>query len=249
MKKNVPKKSPQNLTNFVYGVHACIELLTAKRRKVTMVYTTKHEIKSWAKIKSLLPAHIPIQFVTREILDKMTEHAQHQGILLLTSAFPFEKNMFDPKTHKFILLLDGIQDVRNLGAIIRSAYCAGVDGIVLTQKNSAPLTAAAIHASAGLAEHSKIFLAPSISFALQELKNKNFKLYIATLGVGENAATYKFDQPAALVIGNEESGVSGETLKSGTRILLPQRRADISYNASVAAGILMFLMAVQLKRI
>lgn len=249
MKTVSQKKLPLKYTDFVYGVHSALELLIAKRRKISTVYTTKHEIKAWPKIKCLLPAHIPVQFVTREALDNMTNCAQHQGILIFVTPFPFEKNMFDPTTNNFVVILDGIQDVRNLGAIIRSAYCTGVDGIVICGKNSAPLTPAAIQASAGLSEHCKIFIAPSMSFALQELKNKGFKLYIATVGAGENAATLKFDQPTALIIGNEELGVSKEALKSGIRVLLPQRRTNISYNASVAAGILMFLVAVQLKKI
>ncbi len=249
MKKIVQKKQTPKYADFVYGVHSALELLTAKRRKISMVYTTKHEIKSWPKISKLLPAHVQIQFVTRETLDNIAQTTQHQGIVIFTAPFPFEKNIFDIKNNNFIVVLDGVQDVRNLGAIMRSAYCTGVDGIVICGKNSAPLTPAAIQASAGLAEHCKIFIAPSMGFALQELKSKGFGLYIATLGAGENAATLKFEKPAALIIGNEESGVSKETLKSGTRVLLPQRRGDISYNASVAAGILMFLMGVQFKKI
>ena len=249
MKKTVQKKVQPKYTDFVYGVHSALEVLASKRRKVSMVYTTKHEIKSWSKIVHLLPAHIPIQYVTREVLENMTGTTEHQGIVLFVSPFPFEKNMFDSKTSSFVVVLDGVQDVGNLGAIIRSAYCTGVDGIVLCGKNSAPLTPAAIKASAGLAEHTRIFVAPSMNFALQELKNKGYELYIAALGAGENAATVKFNKPAALVIGNEQSGVSKETLRSGTCILLPQRRADISYNASVAAGILMFLMGVQFQKV
>ena len=249
MKKNSQKKVQLKYTDLVYGAHACLEMLLAKRRKISTVYTTKHEIKSWAKIKNLLPAHIPIQFVSREALDNMTDGAQHQGIVIFVSPFPYEKNIFDPKTNSFVVVLDGIQDIGNLGAIIRSAYCAGVDGIVLCGKNSASLTPAAIKASAGLAEHTKIFIAPSINFALQELKNKGYNLYIATLEQGQNAARIEFNKPAALIIGNEESGVSKDTLKAGVRVLLPQRRADISYNASVAAGILMFLMGVQFQKI
>lgn len=249
MKKISQKKTLPKYTDFVYGAHACLEMLAAKRRKVSTVYTTKHEIKSWAKIKSLLPAHIPVQFVAREVLDNMTDGAQHQGIVIFVAPFPYEKNIFDAKNNSFIVLLDSIQDVGNLGAIIRSAYCAGVDGIVLCGKNSASLTPAAIKASAGLAEHTKIFIAPSINFALQELKIKGYNLYIATLEQGQNAAQTQFNKPAALIIGNEESGVSKEALKSGVKVLLPQRRCDISYNASVAAGILMFLMGVQFQKI
>lgn len=249
MNKKNTKQIPLKYTDFIYGAHACLEMLQAKKRKISAVYTTKHEIKSWAKIKALIPAYVPINFVDRTALDNMTDGAQHQGIIMFVSPFVYEKAMFDPEKHPCIVLLDGVQDVGNLGAIIRSAYCAGMDGIVLCSKNSAPLTSAAIKASAGLAEHAKIFVAPSIAFALQEIKKKNYTLYIATLGKGENAATIQFKKPAALIIGSEETGVSQQTLQAGVRILLPQKRTDISYNASVAAGILMFLMGVQFKKI
>lgn len=250
MKKNVTKKNTQQQPNdVVYGIHSVIELLTAKRRKISTLYTTKVAIKAWPKIEKLLPAYVPIQYVPRESLEKICGNAEHQGIVAVTTPFPFEKTMFTPKTAQFLMILDGIQDVRNLGAIIRSCYCAGVDGIVLCAKNSAPLTPASIKASAGLAEHARIFIAPSINAALTELKKNGYNLYLATLGAGQNAAQTQFESPAALVIGNEEQGISQENLKFGTKILLPQRRADISYNASVAAGILVFLMGVQFKKI
>lgn len=242
-------KFVEKYSDFVYGVHATIELLQAKRRKVSMVYTTKILIKSWNMIEKILPKHVPVQFVSREVLDNMTGSTDHQGIVVYVSPFPVEKSMFDPEKAPLIVVLDGVQDVRNLGAIVRSAYCTGVDGIVLCSKNGASLTPAAIKASAGLSEHAKIFVAPSMGFVMQELKNKGYFIYLATLGEGENAATLAFKKPAALVIGSEETGVSKEILKYGTRVLLPQRRSDISYNASVAAGILMFLMGNQFKKI
>ncbi|MCX5924369.1 MAG: 23S rRNA (guanosine(2251)-2'-O)-methyltransferase RlmB [Candidatus Dependentiae bacterium] len=243
------EKSTEKYSDYVYGVHAALEVLQAKRRKVSMVYTTKIPVKSWGQIEALLPKHIQIQYVGRDVLDNMSGTTEHQGIVLFVSPFPFEKTMFEAKKYPFIVVLDGVQDVRNLGAIMRSAYCTGVDGIVLCSKNSAPLTAAAIKSSAGLSEHARIFVAPSMGFVMQELKNRGYGIYLATLGAGENAATIEFKHPAALVIGSEESGISKEVLKCGTRILLPQRRPDISYNASVAAGILMFLMGNQFNKI
>lgn len=248
--KRVLQKAPrERATDIVYGVHSALELLLAKRRKISMVYTTTPEIKAWSKIQKLLPVYVPIQYVTRNSLEKMCGSAEHQGIVLVTTPFPFETKMFDTVKFPFLVVLDGVQDVRNLGAIIRSSYCTGVDGIVLCGKNSAPLTPAAIKASAGLAEHARIFVAPTISMAMVELQAQGYHIYLATLGSGENASTVAYEGPAALVIGNEEMGVSKEILKRGTRVLLPQRRADISYNASVAAGILLFLMGVQFKKI
>lgn len=253
IKNMVSKKtahSPvQKYGDFIYGIHAVIELLMAKRRKVGTIYTTVEPIKAWGQIKKLLPEYVPVMHVTREKLSTMAQTTDHQGILAYVAPFSYTKQMFHSGKHPFVLLLDGVQDVRNLGAIIRSAYCTGVDGIVLIKKGGALITAATVKASAGLAEHAQIFIAPSVASAVQDLQQNGYHIYLATLGKGENAAKFSFEKPTALVIGGEESGISPSVFKNGTRILLPQRRADISYNASVAAGILLFLIGSQIQKI
>lgn len=250
MKNKKSNQGPvQKYSDFVYGVHAVLELLLAKRRKIGALYTTNHPIKSWDQIKRLVPDYVQIHLVSRDALTKMTASDDHQGIVAYVSPFPYCKQMFDPAKSPFVLVLDGIQDVRNLGAIIRSAYCTGIDGIVLTRKGGAPINAASVKASAGLAEHVQVYVAATSNEAVLELQKKGYHIYLATLGKGENAATIKFEHPTALVIGSEETGISSSILKSGTRILLPQRRADISYNASVAAGILLFLIGIQIQKI
>lgn len=247
--KNVNHSFDQKYVDYVYGVHAIVELLLAKRRKIGSIYTTKPFVKSWDQIKRLLPEYVPVHIVSRDVLNSMAGTVDHQGVVAYVSAFPYAKQMFDPQKHTFILVLDGVQDVRNLGAIIRSAYCTGVDGIVLSKRGGAPINAAAIKASAGLAEHVQIYMASTIQSAVLELQQKNYTIYLAVLGQGQNAATMHYNRPTAIVIGSEETGISPSVLKSGTKILLPQRRADISYNASVAAGILLFLVGIQIQKI
>lgn len=235
--------------NFVYGVHAVTELLRSKRLKIGTIYTTKKPIKAWNSIQKLIPDYIQISYVDRSTLDNVTGIKEHQGILAFVSHFPYAKQMFSPEKEQFIVVLDEIQDVRNLGAILRSAYCTGVDGVVLTRRNSATLTAAAIKSSAGLALYLKVYVASSMQSAMNELSKAGYNVYCATLGKGENASTCQFTSPTALVIGNEEVGISKKIADQGTRVLLPQRRADISYNASVAAGILMYSIGTQLQKI
>tara|TARA_Y100000588_G_scaffold370239_1_gene440138 strand:+ start:6553 stop:7353 length:801 start_codon:yes stop_codon:yes gene_type:complete len=244
-----PKVAVSKYVDFIYGVHAILELLSAKRRKVGTVYTTKNPIKSWNTIKKLLPDYVVVSFVSREALTNMAGTTDHQGVVAYVAPFAYRKQMFDADKQSFVLVLDGVQDVRNMGAIIRSAYCTGVDGIVIASKGRAPINAAAIKASAGLAEHVQIYMAATISSAIHELQKNGYHIYLATLGKGENAAQLTFNQPVALVIGSEEAGISKTVLKSGTRVLLPQRRPDISYNASVAAGILLFLVGNQINKI
>ena len=155
--------------------------------------------------------------------------------------------MFDAKKHPLILLLDGVQDVGNLGAILRSAYCSGVDGIVLCQRGGASLTPAVFKASAGLIEHLDIYVVPSIKHAIVQTKQAGYNLYMAVID-GQDVTKVELKQPACLVIGNEATGISKEVKKDGTLITIPQRSSDISYNASVAAGILLFTLSNSLKK-
>lgn len=242
MKQRKPQKT--RTLSVVYGVHPVTELLTQKRRKVSEIFVLNPEPKIWKTLKSLLPAYPhTVHRVSREVLAQKAGSTDHQGIVAFAAAYPFRKKFFDPQKHPFLLLLDGIQDVRNVGAIIRSAYCTGVNGIILCKKQGATVTAAALKASAGLAERIEIYEAPSVAAALQELKKASYHLYVTALGGKSDLKTTTFQKPLCLVVGNEGKGVSAESKKAGTIVTLPQQSSDISYNASVAAGIVLFLIA------
>lgn len=226
---------------ILFGVHPIIELLKAKKRKIAACYTLKTPIKAWKEIQPLLPKYkVPVHHVDREKLNQMAGTTEHQGIVVLAAPYIWRKNFFDPKKHPFIVLLDGIQDVRNAGAIIRSAYCTGVNGIIMCKKLGAPLTGATFKASAGLAERIDIYQAASVSAALSELKHAGYDIYVTALGGKQMATELLYKKPLCVVIGNEEKGVSPESLKAGTIVTLPQIVPDVSYNASVAAGIILF---------
>lgn len=241
------QKEKKVVGELVFGIHSVVEVLRAKKRKVISIYTTKPEPKSWKDISDLMPEyHVPIQYVSRDVLTRMADSTDHQGVIAWVQAFPFRKKFFEADRQKLLVMLDGIQDARNLGAILRSVYCTGFNGVIVTQKNSASLTAAAHKASAGLAEHLEIIVMPSPHLAVQELVKAGYNLYVTTLE-GKNAATIEYKGPLCVVIGNEATGVSREMLNIGTRVTLPQREASISYNASVAAGIMFFLIGTQQK--
>lgn len=232
-------------SEIIYGIHPIIELLKAKKRKLQIIYTTKPAPKAWQQIEALLPKGIQIQYVTRDVLTKMAGTIDHQSVVGYAAPFVYRKKFFDPAKQKFLLMLDGIQDVRNMGAIMRSAYCTGVDGVIIVRKTGAPLNAAALKASAGLAEHMEMYQAPSAVSAMQELSKAGYQSYLAVLQNGTNASQVTYKQPLCLVIGSEGTGISRDILKSGIAITLPQRTPDISYNASVAAGILLFIIGNQ----
>jgi len=244
------KQSKKKSTEIVFGIHAILELLKAKQRSLSVIYTTKPHPKAWNQIEQLLPKYTQIQYVSRDVLHRLADTTDHQGVVAWASPFGYRKNFFSAQKEKFIVLLDGIQDPRNLGAIIRSAYCTGVDGIILPQKNAAPLNATALKASAGLAEYMPIYRVATSKAALVELEKEHYSLYVSQLGSkAQLASKLHYELPICLVIGSEGVGVSRDMLNVGTPIILPQRTADISYNASVAAGILMFLVATQCNKL
>lgn len=241
----MPRKTKKTTGELIFGIHPVKELLKANRRKLISIYTVKPLPKGWKQIELHFPKYpIPIQYVDRDVLHRMAGTTDHQGIVAWVQPFPFRKKFFDPQKQPILAMLDGIQDPRNVGAILRSSYCAGVDGILLTKKKSAPLNATAIKAAAGLSEHLEIFVAPSVEWATQELKKAGYHLYLATFD-GENATHCEYKKPLCLVVGSEAVGISKTIYQHGTHITLPQRAPDISYNVSVATGILLFLITTK----
>lgn len=242
------KKIKNVKREIVYGVHPIIELLKARKRKLFALYTTKPLPKSWNKIKPYLPKSIPnIQYVSRDKLAGYAGSPEHMGVVALTTPFQYQKKIFDPNKKPFILLLDSIQDVGNLGAILRSAYCTGVDGVVLCLKGGTILTPAVFKASAGYAEHLDIYIAPTINVAVSELKRLGYNLYLSVIDSKNDATKINYKKPVCLVIGNESTGITKSIKKDGQLITLPQKTSDISYNASVAAGILLFVVSQKIS--
>lgn len=233
---------------LVYGIHPIIELLKAKRRKLITIYTTKPTPKSWDMVAPLFSKETQVQYVERDVLTRLAQTTDHQSVVAWAAPFVIRKKFFEKGRSPFLLLLDSIQDPRNLGAILRSAYCTGVDGVILSGKQSAPLNATALKSSAGLAEHLDIYQAPTALAGIQDVKKEGYAIYLATLQ-GEDATEFPYQLPLCLVIGNEATGIAKNLFSFGTQIRLPQRTTDISYNASVAAGILLFLIAHQAQKI
>lgn len=242
------KKTNLKEQEVVFGIHPIVELLKAKKRSLDAIYTTKPLPKSWSLIEKLLPKRCIVNYISRESLTKMANSDDHQSVVGWASPFQYRKKSFDPTKHRFLVMIDGIQDTRNLGAIIRTAYCTGVHGIVICKKRGAPINASALKASAGLAEHIDIYEAPSAAAAALELKKLGYTLVLTALG-GAPINSISYSSPLCVVIGNEATGISPEILNSGTKIMIPQRTPDISYNASVAAGIALFTIAQQINTI
>jgi 23S rRNA (guanosine2251-2'-O)-methyltransferase len=188
--------------------------------------------------------HVPVQEVDRARLDAIAPH--HQGMLAYASAYQYhtmEEMLALAKERgetPFLVILDGITDPHNLGAIIRTAECAGAHGVIVQERRAVGLTPAAVKASAGAIEHIMVARVTNLVSTLETLKRENVWLYAADMA-GEDYATVDFKGGVALVIGAEGEGVSRLVLETcDRRVALPVRGKLDSLNASVAAGILLY---------
>ncbi len=186
--------------------------------------------------------NIRVQFVDRQVLDKESESKRHQGVIAFTTDYEYfdlEDIIENGKSEKggFIVLCDGIEDVHNLGSIIRVAECAGADGVVIPKSGSASVTESVIRISAGAAEHMKVAKVGNLNQAVEKLQRAGYWVYALEAG-GEDIYKENLDGNIALVVGGEDSGVKRLTREKCDKVLsLPLQGKVNSLNASVALGI------------
>ena len=186
--------------------------------------------------------NIRVQFVDKQVLDKESETRRHQGVIAFTTDYEYfdlDDIIAEKKSEKggFVVLCDGIEDVHNLGSIIRVAECAGADGVVIPKSGSASVTESVIRISAGAAEHMKVAKVGNLNQAIEKLQKSGYWVYALEAG-GEDIYKEKFDGNVALVVGGEDSGVKRLTKEKCDKILsIPLQGKVNSLNASVALGI------------
>ena len=188
-----------------------------------------------------------VQRVDRARLDQI--YPAHQGMLAYVAAVSYVEledilaSAAQKGEEPFLVLLDGITDPHNLGAIVRSAECAGAHGVVIPERRAAGLTPAAAKAAAGALNYMPIARVKNLNRAIEALQERNIWV-VGTAMDGENAFTADFSGPIALVIGSEGEGIARLTLEKCDRtVALPMMGRIESLNASVAAGILMYDIA------
>jgi 23S rRNA (guanosine2251-2'-O)-methyltransferase len=224
---------------IIYGIHPIQEFLHAKKRKMYELYIDETREKNVTSILKNIPSYTTVRFVKKGFLDNMANYEEHQGIVASVSPIQFQKELFNAAPHEIILFCDSIQDTKNLGALLRSAYCTGITKVIVTTKNSAPISSHTFKASAGLAEYLQIHRTDNPVDTMQELKKKGFTILLAAAG-GQPIEKYDITYPLVIVIGNEHTGIQKKLFEYGTIVSLSQNRSDISYNASVAGGILLY---------
>ena len=188
--------------------------------------------------------HVPVQEVDKVRLDELAPH--HQGMLAYASAYAYStveamlENAAARNEAPFLILLDGVTDPHNLGAIIRSAECAGAHGVIVPERRSVGLTPAAVKASAGAVEHLPVARVTNLNRTIEDLKKQGIWTYAVTMD-GTDYEQVDFKGGVALVIGSEGEGISRLTLENcDQKVSLPLMGELDSLNASVAAGIMMY---------
>ena len=223
------------------GRNAVLELIRSGKQ-IEKIVMEKDPQGSLARIfAEARRASVRVHFAERKALDRMRATGRHQGVIAFAADYEYceLEDIIDSKGEAggFVILCDGIEDVHNLGSIIRVAECAGADGVVIPAQKSAGVTEAVIRISAGAANHMKVAKVPSLNAAIDKLKNSGYWLY-ALEADGKSIYSAELSGNVGLVIGGEDSGVRRLTREKCDGVLsLPLLGKVNSLNASVALGI------------
>ena len=232
----------------IYGLHAVRALL--ERRPQTLVAAKVLRDASGKVgdlVRALAARGVPVERVARGDLDRLTDGGVHQGILVEVEAAPeftvgdFEALVVARGRALRLLVLDGVEDPRNLGACLRTADAAGIDAVVVPKDHSAKLTAAAVKTSTGAAETVPVYRAPNLARALAWLKEAGVWVVGADSEAPQSLYQTKLAPPVALVLGGEGRGVRRLTRDLCDELVyIPMAGSVESLNVSVATGIVLF---------
>ena len=240
-----PAMNPEENENLLVGRNPIREALKSGRL-VEKLLVAQGDLSGAAKdiIRMAKDAGAVVQTVDRSRLDQI--YSAHQGMLAYVAAVDY-KSLDDILAlaaergeDPFIVILDGVTDPHNLGAIIRSAECAGAHGVIVPERRAAGLGPTAAKAAAGALNYLPIARVKNLNRTIDEMKQRGVWV-IGTAMDGEDALSADLTGPVALVIGSEGEGISRLTLQKCDRtVTLPMKGQIVSLNASVAAGILMY---------
>ena len=232
---------------MIFGIRAVIEAIEAGKDIDKVLVKRELSGELFMELQQLLrEREIPMQRVPLERIDRVTRK-NHQGVIAFTSAVAYQKLehiiplLYEQGKNPLILVLDGLTDVRNFGAIARTCEVAGVDAIVIPSKGSVTVNADAVKTSAGALHSIPVCREQSLREAIIFLKNSGVKVVTAT----EKASAYYTESdltlPVAIVMGAEDTGVAADHLRvSDELVRIPQFGTIQSLNVSVAAGVLIY---------
>ncbi len=235
---------------ILYGLHPVEEALRSGSRQFDHVCVARerHDHRLQKVIDAARENGVRLRFEPREELTRLARTAGHQGIVAIvrTREFLDLEDLLTGPEPRLLLALDGIEDPQNLGALLRSADASGVDGVILTERRAAPLSAVAVKASAGAAEHVRIARVVNLVRALDQLKEQN----IWCVGLDERGDfsydQYDFASNTVIVLGREGDGLHDLVRRTCDHLLrIPMAGAVSSLNVSAAGAVVMFEAARQ----
>src|SRR3954468_19704524 len=235
------------MAEIIYGIHSVSEALKSRERKFDYVAVLRDRVdpRTQRIIDDCRASGVSVRFVTRAEIDRASNTNTHQGVMAVTSRKKYSE-IDDIIEHKrgeysFLLVLDGVEDPHNLGALLRSADGAGVDGVVIPERRAAGISGAVVKASAGASEAVSVARVVNIARTLEDLKERN----VWTVGLDERG-TQDYDEldynmDCAIVLGAEGKGLHDLVRrKCDMLVKIPMMGSVSSLNVSVAGGIVMY---------
>ncbi|WP_045468515.1 23S rRNA (guanosine(2251)-2'-O)-methyltransferase RlmB [Sporocytophaga myxococcoides] len=241
------RNSPHNKSELLFGIRPIIEAIEAGK-EIDKILVQKEQ--SSPLMNELLQAafhhKVPVQRVPVEKLNRITKK-NHQGAICFMSSIVYASldnvisDCFQSGTVPMILVLDRITDVRNFGAIARTAECMGVHAIVIPAKGAAQINSDAVKTSAGALNHIPVCREESLIKTIKYLKESGLSVIACTEKAQKTIAQAAYNDPVAIVVGSEEDGISDEIIKKADEIVrIPMTGKIGSLNVSVAAGMILY---------
>jgi 23S rRNA (guanosine2251-2'-O)-methyltransferase len=232
---------------MIYGTRAVMEAIAAgKQVEKIMIQTGQNNELVRDLMNKAKAANVPVSFVPQEKLKRMSSK-NHQGVLALVSAVSFVSldnvihKVFSEGRDPILLLLDRITDVRNFGAIARTAECAGVDAIVIPEKGNAPITSDAMKTSAGALNHLPVCRERDLKKTMVFLRESGIRVIACTEKAEKSLYECALGGPVALLLGSEEDGISEVLVRDADELArIPMKGKIGSLNVSVAAGVAVY---------
>lgn len=234
-------------TDYIYGIRAVIEAIEAGKEIDKIMIRKELNGELAAELFALIKRdRIYCQRVPVEKINKITRK-NHQGVVAILSSVTYHRldhlvpELYEAGVQPFIVVLDGITDVRNFGAIARTCECAGVNGIVIAYHGSVSVSGDAMKTSAGALHHIPVCREYSIQGAVRFLKDNGYTVVAASEKADINYTCVDYDKPLAIVMGAEDKGISPEVIRLCDRFVsIPQMGRIGSLNVSVAAGVMIY---------
>jgi len=242
-----PRPADRSDDSVIYGTNPVTEALRNNPRRLRRILVAEGSRRArFGEIFEMASAAgIPIESVPRRLIDRIADaEKNHQGILAVAAAADYfgEDDLIEslPVT-PLLLILDGIEDPRNLGAILRTAECAGADGVILPNRRAAGLTDSAVKTAAGATEYLKIARTGNLNRLFERLKERGIWIVGADAGADAEYTEWDWRLPTALVLGSEGSGLHRLVReRCDCLVRIPLFGRVSSLNVSVAAGVIMF---------